>query len=105
VEAMATELRKTGISGLGNMPWGTHFCNFYETKDDLLDILIPYFATGLENGEFCIWIVSDPIDEADATNTLIRAFPQAERHLAAGDIKVVSHRSGISTTMLSIEIG
>jgi signal transduction histidine kinase len=88
---MGTELRKTGISALGNVPWGTHFCNFYETKDDLLDILIPYFATGLENGEFCFWIVSDPIDEADATNALIRAFPQAERHFAAGDIKVVPH--------------
>jgi signal transduction histidine kinase len=89
--AMGTELRKTGIDALGNMPWGTHFCNFYETKDDLLDILIPYFAAGLENGEFCIWILSDPIDEAEATNALIRAFPQAERHLAVGDIKIVAH--------------
>jgi signal transduction histidine kinase len=90
-EAMGTELRKTGISALGSLPWGTHFCNFYETKDDLLDILIPYFGTGLENGEFCIWIVSDPIDESDATNALIRAFPQVERHLAAGDMKIVTH--------------
>jgi signal transduction histidine kinase len=90
-EAMGTELRKTGISALGNMPWGTHFCNFYETKDDLLDIVVPYFATGLENGEFCIWILSDPIDEADATNALIRAFPQAGRHLAAGDIRILNY--------------
>jgi signal transduction histidine kinase len=88
---MEPELRKTGISALGSMPWGTHFCNFYETKDDLLDILVPYFAAGLENGEFCIWILSDPIDEADATNALIRAFPEAERHLPAGDIKIVAH--------------
>jgi signal transduction histidine kinase len=88
---VGTELRKTGISVLGSMPWGTHFCNFYETKDDLLDILGPYFATGLENGEFCVWIVSDPIDEADATNALIRAFPQAERHLAAGDVRILTH--------------
>lgn len=23
--------------------WGTHFCQFYDTKQDLIDILIPYF--------------------------------------------------------------
>jgi hypothetical protein len=26
------------------MPWGT-LCHFYQTVDDLLDILIPYFST------------------------------------------------------------
>ena len=50
---MTTELRKSGISTVGDVPWGTHFCHFYETKEDLLDILIPYFKTGLENSEFC----------------------------------------------------
>lgn len=34
---MATALRKTGISIVGDMPWGTHFCHFHETKEDLLD--------------------------------------------------------------------
>ena len=37
---MAAELRKTGIDFIGDVPWGTHFCHFYETKDDLLDILM-----------------------------------------------------------------
>src|SRR5262245_62444661 len=39
VAAMATEMRKTGIGVVGDMPWGTHFCHFYETKEDLLDTL------------------------------------------------------------------
>ena len=29
---MTTELRKTNISVVGDIPWGTHFCHFYETK-------------------------------------------------------------------------
>jgi len=33
-------VRKTGISVVGDVPWGAHFCSFYETKQDLLDILI-----------------------------------------------------------------
>ncbi len=57
--AMASELRKTGIDVVGDMPWGAHFCYFYETKQDLLDILIPYFKTGLENREFCLWVISN----------------------------------------------
>jgi hypothetical protein len=56
---MATEFRKSGISVVGDVPWGTHFCHFYETKQDLLDTLIPYFKAGLESKEFCLWVVSD----------------------------------------------
>ncbi len=73
------------------MPWGTHFCHFYETKEDLLDILVPYFKTGLENNEFCLWVVCDPVDEEGAREALRRAAPAAERHVAAGDIEIVPH--------------
>lgn len=41
--AVATHARKSGIDLLGDMPWGTHFCLFYETKEDLLATLVPYF--------------------------------------------------------------
>ncbi len=56
---MAEELRKTGISVVGDVPWGTHFCTFYETRQDLLEILVPFFKTGLENEEFCLWVISN----------------------------------------------
>ncbi len=29
--------------------WGIHFCQFYQTKEDLMDILVPYFKAGLED--------------------------------------------------------
>src|ERR1700731_2003231 len=58
-----TELRKTGIGVVGDVPWGTHFFMFYETKEDLLDTLVPYFKAGLETGEFCFWLVSEPLTE------------------------------------------
>jgi len=37
---MTTALRQTGIEPVGEMPWGTHFCLFYETRDDLLETLL-----------------------------------------------------------------
>jgi PAS domain S-box-containing protein len=88
---MTTELRETDISVVGDIPWGTHFCHFYETKEDLLDILVPYFRAGLENNEFCVWVVSEPLGLEEATDALKRAVPEAERYLAAGSMRVVAH--------------
>jgi len=88
---MASELRDTGISVVGDMPWGTHLCHFYETKEDLLDILIPYFKAGLENEEFCIWVVSDPLGEEEARNALRQAIPEADQYLSAGHIEIVPY--------------
>ena len=55
---MPAEQRQTGIESLGEMPWGTHFCHFYETKQDLLEIVVPYLKAGVDANEFCLWITS-----------------------------------------------
>ena len=89
--ARESGLRKTGIGILGDLPWGTHICHFYETKQDLLDVLIPYFQAGLENNEFCVWAVLDPLNEEEAKSALAHVFPQADRRIAAGDIEIVPY--------------
>src|ERR1700722_19646332 len=61
VTAMTAEMRKTGVDVVGNMPWGTHFCLFYETLMDLLEPLVSYCKAGLENQEFCLWAVAAPL--------------------------------------------
>jgi PAS domain S-box-containing protein len=91
VDTMSTELRKTGISVVGEVPWGTHLCHFYETKEDLLDILIPYFKAGLENSELCLWVVSDPLGEEEARNAFRKAVSEADGYLAAGHIEIFPH--------------
>jgi len=67
---MTTEMRKSGIDAVGEMPWGTHFCLFYETKDDLLGTLVPYCRAGLEAQEFCLWVVSEPVTIDEAKHAL-----------------------------------
>ena len=90
---MAEELRKTGISVVGDVPWGTHFCYFYETKQDLLDILVPYFKAGLETKEFCLWIISNSelITTAEAKRALGEAVSDLDQYLTEERIKIVSH--------------
>src|ERR1700694_5959113 len=73
------QLRKTGIGVVGDVPWGSHFFMFYETKEDLLDTLVPYFKTGLESGELCLWLVTEPLTEEEASKALRDAVPEFER--------------------------
>jgi C4-dicarboxylate-specific signal transduction histidine kinase len=91
-EPLDTQLRKTGIGVVGDVPWGTHFFMFYETKEDLLDTLVPYFKAGLESGELCMWLVSDPLTEEEARNALRDAVPEFERYLANHSIEIVGGR-------------
>jgi PAS domain S-box-containing protein len=88
---MDDAFRPTGIEGVGDKPWGTHCCLFYETKDDLIDILVPYFKAGLENHEFCLCVASEPLIAAEAERALKQAVPDFARHLARGQIEIVSH--------------
>lgn len=88
---MSAELRKTGISAVGEASWGTHFCYFYENKRDLLDILVPYFKAGLDNNEFCLLLISAPLSEDDAENALRQVVPDFDRHVTAGNIEILPH--------------
>ena len=53
--------RHSGIEVVGDVPWGTHFCQFYDTSQDLIEILVPYYQEGLKGNEFCIWVTSEPL--------------------------------------------
>ncbi|MEN3370014.1 MAG: hypothetical protein V7609_2157 [Verrucomicrobiota bacterium] len=92
-DATATELRKTGISVVGDVPWGTHFCYFYQTQQDLLDTLVPYFKAGLENKEFCLWIISmsELLTVDEATAALRKALPNLGSYVDDGSIEIVPH--------------
>jgi RNA polymerase sigma factor (sigma-70 family) len=84
-------LRDTGLEAVGLVSWGSHFCVFYETKKDLLDIVVPFFQAGLEANEFCLWIVANSelltINEAKAV--LGEAIPDLDRLLKNGNIEIV----------------
>lgn len=88
---MVENLRETGIDVIGDVPWGTHLCQFYQTRNDLLDILIPYFKAGLKNNEYCMWITSEPLNEKEALRTMERSVPGFEKYLNKGQIEVIPH--------------
>lgn len=78
---MHTQLRNSGIEILGDIPWGSHFCQFYETKKDLLKLLVPYFKAGLENNEYCLWVTCDPISVEEANTAMQESIIDFDRYL------------------------
>jgi hypothetical protein len=84
-------LRSFGIDLVGAGPWGTHLCQFYESKEDLIDILVPYFAEGLRSNKFCMWVTSPPLEVAEATEALRKVVPNLEEYFRKGQIEIISY--------------
>jgi PAS domain S-box-containing protein len=88
---MEDELRNSGIGVIGDVPWGTHFCQFYKTKQDLIDILVPYFKAGLESNEFCMWVTSEPLMVAEAEEAMRKAVNDFDEYLRQGQIEIIPY--------------
>ncbi len=84
----SAERRNSGIALVGDLPWGSHFCQFYQTKTDLLDILVPYFRAGLENNEFCVWVTSDFSTTEEAVKAMEKAVPDFQTYLAKRQMEI-----------------
>jgi signal transduction histidine kinase len=87
----SVEVRHTGIATIGDVPWGTHFCQFYQDKQELIDILVPYFKAGLENNEFCMWVTSEPLRSAEAKAALAANVEDLETYVANGQLEILDN--------------
>jgi len=79
---------------------GNAFLHFYESRKDLLDMLLSYFKAGLldmllsyfkaglEDNEFCVWVVSEPLSEREAWDGLREAVPEFDHYLSKRSIEV-----------------
>ena len=88
---MQGEIRKSGLAVIGNIPWGTHFCQFYQTKQDLIDTLVPYFKAGLENNEFCMWVTADNLTVEDARKAMTKVVKNFPTYLKKGQIEILPY--------------
>jgi PAS domain S-box-containing protein len=76
---------------IGSVPWGTHFCQFYQTKQDLIETLVPYFKAGLENNEFCMWVTSEPLMVSEAKEAMRKAVKDFDEYLRQGQIEIIPY--------------
>jgi hypothetical protein len=80
-------LPRSADKALLDLPWGSHLCQFYDCKEDLLELLVPYFREGLKNHEACLWLVCDLTVE-EATTALAADVPSLHKHLAKGQMRI-----------------
>lgn len=85
-------MRQSGIELIGDVSWGTHFCQFYHTPQDLIDVLVPYFQAGLRHNEFCMWVTSEPLCVEEAKAALRMALPELDDCLRRGQIEILDYR-------------
>jgi PAS domain S-box-containing protein len=88
---MGKELRKSGIDIIGDVPWDTHLCLFYQTSEDLLNLLVPYFRAGLQNNEFCLWVTSEPSDEESVKKVLKKSVRNFDEYLVKGQLEIIPY--------------
>ncbi|HTM21872.1 MAG TPA: MEDS domain-containing protein, partial [Kofleriaceae bacterium] len=82
-------MRATGLPSLGDLPWGSHLCQFFRGSDDLSDLLVPFFRAGLDAGERCLWIAAAPLPAEAARAALATAVPDLDERTRRGQIEIV----------------
>ena len=83
--------RRIGIPGIDRAAWGDHICVFFYTKAELLRLTIPYIKAGLEDGEFCMWITGEPVNEVEAFQALEQVLPNAANYLVQKQLEILPY--------------
>jgi two-component sensor histidine kinase/PAS domain-containing protein len=78
----------TDLPSLGEVPWGTHVCQFFSNGSDLRDTLVPYFKAGLENNERCLLVAMEPFSAEDARSALRAAVGDFDRRERRKQIEI-----------------
>lgn len=80
---------RSGIPGLGHLPWGSHLCHFYRTKEDIVEVIIPYITAGLEDREYCVLLAAPPLDEKQAKAAMRKQVRTLDEYLARGQLTII----------------
>jgi DcmR-like sensory protein len=97
-----------GHADLSWLPTSHHVCHFFHTATDVSEVLVPYFKTGLERGEACLWITGDHYGAERANSEMRAVLSDFDRQVAAGQIQIVSEaewyaRYGSMSTAESVQ--
>ncbi|HGE71972.1 TPA: hypothetical protein ENX78_14130 [Candidatus Poribacteria bacterium] len=85
------EYRETGIQALDLVHWGSHIAHFYEGKNEISEIATPYIINGLEQNEWCVWIVSG-LSLSEARDVIMCSLPDAKKYLDKGQLEILHYK-------------
>jgi len=79
-----------GIGIFDEVRWGTHLCQLYESNQDLIEVLVPYFRKGLERNAFCLWLSSVPLGQ-QVMEALRQEIPHFEQYQRKGQFRAIPY--------------
>jgi len=72
------------------LPWGSRFCVLYASKQELLDMVVPYVKAGLDCNERCSVEVRDPLGGEEVAAALAVAIHDFAAKRASGQIEIAA---------------
>lgn len=72
---------------------GWHFCQFYRTDEQLIDLVAPYMAEGLARGEAGLWVLPSREAMQAALARLPKLVENVDGCLKSGQLELLPHRS------------
>jgi hypothetical protein len=91
-------LTLSGLPGIQEIPWGSHFCQFYRGHGELMESLAHYFRAGIRNQERCLWFTSGTRSGIEAHGALLEAMPEVEASIKSGAIRVVRRNASVPSS-------
>jgi len=82
---------KAACTSVRKVEPGWHFCQFYRDFDQLLDMVAPYVAAGLKNGEGCLWVMPEVVSKQAARAALSQYAEDVDSYVASGQLEMLSH--------------
>ena len=76
---------------MGKIAWGEHLCVFYNGKQELLKLVVPFMAAGLQDNEFCMWITGGLVTQTDAIQALESVLPQTQQYILEKRLEILSY--------------
>jgi len=84
-------MRKLGIAGVDEVPWGTHACHSYASKNELLAALIPFLKAGLEHNEACVLVTIPSLSSYEVVSSLQKGIPDFESYLDKEQLDILRY--------------
>ncbi len=83
-------LRKTGLSFLGDLPSGSHLCQFSHQVEDLIESVVPFIEAGLAAREYTLWLTPDHPSRESCLHILESHIKHLREYLDSGQLTVHS---------------
>lgn len=80
---------RLGCTQAPPVPWGSHFCSYYQTTSELQQLMFAYLHAGLQDHEGCLWVLPPWLTPTEATTALQWVIPQVYDYLSTGQLELI----------------